>query len=139
MKNKPRGKNMLLVSSILMLIGGIVNAVSSIIGFAMGGLFAANEGVEGADALASLFTAYSVIILVLAVLQIIASIFGIVNRARPEKAQACLIMGIILVLIAVFTMILSIYLDSFDIIQIFSLVLPLLYVSGALMNRPKHL
>ncbi len=130
---------MLLVSSILMLIGGIVNAAGTVIGFAMGELFAANKDVEGSDTLASLFIIYSVIILVLAVLQIIASIFGIVNRAKPAKAQACLIMGIILVLIAVFTMILSVYLNSFDVIQIFSLVFPLLYVSGALLNRPKHL
>lgn len=138
MENQANGKTMLLVSSILMLIGGIVSAISSAIGFAMGGLFAANKGVEGADSLASLFTAYAVVILVLAVFQIVASIFGIVNRAKPERAQACFVMGLILVLIAVFSIVLSIYLESFAIAQIFSLVLPLLYVGGARMNRPNH-
>lgn len=47
-------------------------------------------------------------------------------------------MGLILVLIAVFSIVLSIYLESFAIAQIFPLVLPLLYVGGARMNRPNH-
>lgn len=138
MENKTNGKNMLLIASILMLIGGIASAVSSLIGFAAGRIFAAESGVDGADALASLFTTYSVVVLVMAVFQIVASIFGIANRKKPEKAQACFVMGLILVLIAVFSIVLSIYLKGFSIIQVFSLVLPLLYVGGARMNRPNH-
>ncbi len=138
MENKTNGKNMLLAASILMLIDGVVSAVISLVGFAMGGLFAANKGTEGAGALASLFIAYSVIVLLMAAFQIIASIFGIVNRSNPKKAHACFVMGIILVLIAVFSIVLSLYLKSFQVMQIFSLVLPLLYVGGARMNRPDH-
>ena len=128
---------MLLVASVLLLIGGIITLLASIAGVAMGGLFA-GEDVAGASALATLFLTYFITTLAMSLFQIVASIYGIANRRKTEKAKTCLVMGIILVLIAVLNIILSFYLGNFGFSLILSLILPLLYVGGALANRPAH-
>lgn len=138
MDNKPSGRNMILAASILLLIGGIFTFLSSIIGIAMGGLFASEKDTAGAGALAALFLTYSITVLLMSVFEIAASIYGIANRKKPQKAKTSLVMGIILVLIAILNILLSIYLGNFGFSLILSLILPLLYMGGALMNRPAH-
>ena len=131
MDNKPSGKNMILAASILLLIGGVVTFLSSIVGIAMGGLFASEKDTAGASTLAVLFLVYFITVFLM-------SIFEIVNRNKPQKAKTCLVMGIILVLIAILNILLSFYLGNFGFSLILSLILPLLYMGGALMNRPAH-
>ena len=131
MDNKPSGKNMILAASILLLIGRVVTFLSSIVGIAMGGLFASEKDTAGASTLAVLFLVYFITVFLM-------SIYGIANRNKPQKAKTCLVMGIILVLIAILNILLSFYLGNFGFSLILSLILPLLYMGGALMNRPAH-
>ena len=138
MDNKPSGKNMILAASILLLIGGVVTFLSSIVGIAMGGLFASEKDTAGASTLAVLFLVYFITVFLMSIFEIVASIYGIANRNKPQKAKTCLVMGIILVLIAILNILLSFYLGNFGFSLILSLILPLLYMGGALMNRPAH-
>ena len=114
MDNKPSGKNMILAASILLLIGGVVTFLSSIV------------------------LVYFITVFLMSIFEIVASIYGIANRNKPQKAKTCLVMGIILVLIAILNILLSFYLGNFGFSLILSLILPLLYMGGALMNRPAH-
>lgn len=137
MENKANGKTMLLVASILLLIGGVIALITSLVGI-LAGSYIASTGVNGAGALATLFLVYFITSLVMALFQMVASIFGIVNHKKTEKAQACLVMGIILVALAVLNMILAFCINSFSFGLVLSLILPLLYVGGAIMNRSAH-
>lgn len=132
-----RGKNMLLAASIILLIGGIITVPFALFGMGLGALFGLNQ-TAAAGELEFLFLTYSILTLCMGVFQIVAAIFGIANRKRPERAGACVGMGIALVAVAVFSLILATWCQNFTVFLILSLLLPLLYVGGAFQNRPAH-
>lgn len=127
-----KGRMFLKVTGILMIIGaafGIIGGIIAVIG--VGALAAVLETSAGGLMLAS------ILILVSAIIQLIAGIMGIKNCDKPEKAQSCLIMGIIVALLSVAGNVISNVLGtSFNIISyITSLVIPVLYIIGAAKNK----
>lgn len=120
-----KGRKFLKVTGILMIIGGIVAMIGA------GALAAVLETSAGGLILAS------VLILASAVFQLIAGIMGVKNCDKPEKAQSCLVMGVIVAILSVAGNVTSSVLgSSFNITSyVTGLVIPVLYIIGAVKNR----
>ena len=127
-----KGRKFLKVTGILMIIGGafgIIGGIVAIIG--AGALAAVLETSAGGLMLAS------VLILASAVFQLIAGIMGVKNCDKPEKAQSCLVMGVIVAILSVAGNVISNILgSSFNILSYATgLIIPVLYIIGAVKNK----
>ena len=127
-----KGRKFLKVTGILMIIGaafGIIGGIIAMIG--VGALAAVLETSAVGLMLAS------VLVLASAVFQLIAGIMGVKNCDKPEKAQACLVMGIIVAILSVAGNVISNVLGSdFNAFNYATgLVIPVLYIIGAAKNK----
>ena len=127
-----KGRKFLKVTGILMIIGGgfgIIGGILAMLG--AGALAAVLETSAGGLMLAS------ALILASAVFQLIAGIMGVKNCDKPEKAQSCLVMGVIVAILSVAGNIISNVLGSdFNIINYATgLIIPVLYIIGAVKNK----
>ena len=127
-----KGRKFLKVTGILMIIGaafGIIGGIIAMIG--VGALAAVLETSAVGLMLAS------VLVLASAVFQLIAGIMGVKNCDKPEKAQACLVMGIIVAILSVAGNVTSNVLGSdFNAFNYATgLVIPVLYIIGAAKNK----
>lgn len=140
------GKSLLKVCGILMIIFAAIALVVVVIGF-IGYSVMDNPEVKQAMEQAALQTGtavasksdtlISLLISTLAVvLEMAAGILGIRNCNRPDKAQSCFIMGVIIIGYQLANAIYATIAGSFSIITtIIGLILPVLYVWGALKNK----
>ena len=127
-----KGKKFLKVTGILMIIGGAFGIIGGIVAMiGSGALAAVLETSAGGLMLAS------ALILASAVFQLIAGIMGVKNCDKPEKAQSCLVMGVIVAILSVAGNVISNVLGSdFNIINYATgLVIPVLYIIGAVKNK----
>lgn len=127
-----KGRKFLKVTGILMIIGGgfgIIGGILAMLG--AGALAAVLETSAGGLMLAS------ALILASAVFQLIAGIMGVKNCDKPEKAQSCLVMGVIVAILSVAGNVISNVLGSdFNIINYATgLIIPVLYIIGAVKNK----
>lgn len=127
-----KGRKFLKVTGILMIIGaafGIIGGIIAMIG--VGALAAVLETSAVGLMLAS------VLVLASAVFQLIAGIMGVKNCDKPEKAQTCLVMGIIVAILSVAGNVISNLLGSdFNAFNYATgLVIPVLYIIGAAKNK----
>ena len=127
-----KGRKFLKVTGILMIIGaafGIIGGIIAMIG--VGALAAVLETSAVGLMLAS------VLVLASAVFQLIAGIMGVKNCDKPEKAQTCLVMGIIVAILSVAGNVISNVLGSdFSVFNYaIGLVIPVLYIIGAAKNK----
>ena len=127
-----KGRKFLKVTGILMIIGGgfgIIGGILAMLG--AGALAAVLETSAGGLMLAS------ALILASAVFQLIAGIMGVKNCDKPEKAQNCLVMGVIVAILSVSGNIVSNVLgSSFNIMSYATgLIIPVLYIIGAVKNK----
>nr|WP_072514488.1 hypothetical protein [Ndongobacter massiliensis] len=136
METKRKESQMLKVSSILMIIGGVIAIIAAIAAFASVGTIHAILG-DGSD----LGLLYGVCGLTLAsgVFSLVAGIAGISACQRPEKAGKCMVLGIIVAAFAVISQILSLSSgNQLDILSLITgLLLPAVYIVGA--NKVKNL
>lgn len=127
-----KGRKFLKVTGILMIIGGAFGIIGGIVAMiGAGALAAVLETSAGGLMLAS------ALILASAVFQLIAGIMGVKNCDKAEKAQSCLIMGILVAVLSVVGNIISNVLgNSFNIMNyITGLIIPALYIVGAVRNK----
>lgn len=127
-----KGRKFLKVTGILMIIGGAFGIIGGIIAMiGAGALAAVLETSAGGLMLAS------ALILASAVFQLIAGIMGVKNCDKPEKAQSCLVMGIIVAVLSVAGNAISNVLGSdFNIFSYATgLIIPILYIIGAVKNK----
>ena len=127
-----KGRKFLKVTGILMIIGGAFGIIGGIVAMiGAGALAAVLETSAGGLMLAS------ALILASAVFQLIAGIMGVKNCDKPEKAQSCLVMGVIVAILSVAGNVISSVLgSSFNITSyVTGLVIPVLYIIGAVKNR----
>ena len=127
-----KGRKFLKVTGILMIIGGgfgIIGGIVAVIG--AGALAAVLETSAGGLMLAS------TLILASAVFQLIARIMGVKNCDKPEKAQSCIVIGVIVAILSVAGNVISNVLGSdFNIINYAAgLIVPVLYIIGAAKNK----
>lgn len=127
-----KGRKFLKVTGILMIIGGAFGIIGGIIAMiGAGALAAVLETSAGGLMLAS------ALILASAVFQLIAGIMGVKHCDNLEKAQSCLVMGVIVAILSVAGNIISNVLGSdFNIFSYATgLVIPVLYIIGAVKNK----
>ena len=127
-----KGRKFLKVTGILMIIGGAFGIIGGIVAMiGAGALAAVLETSAGGLMLAS------ALILASAVFQLIAGIMGVKNCDKPEKAQSCLVMGVIVVILSVAGNVISNILgSSFNILSYATgLIIPILYIIGAVKNK----
>ena len=127
-----KGRKFLKVTGILMIIGGAFGIIGGIVAMiGAGALAAVLETSAGGLMLAS------ALILASAVFQLIAGIMGVKNCDKPEKAQSCLVMGVIVAILSVAGNVISNILgSSFNILSYGTgLIIPVLYIIGAVKNK----
>ena len=129
-----KGSGFLKVTGILMIIGGAISLIVAIV--AIIGI-AALVYVAGSEINAGLLYAAGVISLVSAVAELIAGIVGVKNCKKPEKARTCVVWGVIVAVLCVAGSVLAVVGgNSFPVFSlILGLVLPVLYIVGAIKNK----
>ena len=135
-KTTTKGTGFLKVTGILMIIGG---GISIIMGIIAALSVAALAYIAGGDSSALLYASV-VLMLISAVAELVAGIIGVVNCKKPEKAGVCIAWGIIVAVLSVAGTILnSVGGGSFSAFSlILGLVLPVLYIIGAVFNKKEH-
>lgn len=131
---KTKGSGFLKVTGILMIIGGGISIILSII--AVLGV-AALVYISDGEASSAMLYASVALMVVSAVAQMVAGIIGVVNCKKPEKAGVCMAWGIIVAVLCIAGTILnSAGGGSFSILSlVLGLVLPILYIIGAVFNK----
>ena len=131
MENKSNG--LLKVAGILMIIGGIAGIIVGIIALIGVGVLAALGANSG------LLSFAVILVIVGAIVQLIAGIVGSKNAAKPEKAQTCVVFGIIVIALSVLGTILGLVAGgSFNVLTLVTgLAVPILYLIGAFQNKAK--
>lgn len=127
-----KGRKFLKITGILMIIGGAFGIIGGIVAMiGAGALAAVLETSAGGLMLAS------ALILASAVFQLIAGIMGVKNCDKPEKAQSCIVIGVIVAILSVAGNVISNVLGSdFNIINYATgLIIPVLYIIGAVKNK----
>ena len=119
-----KGQKILKVTSILMIIGGIIAAIAGVIAIlGVSALAALSGSAEGTG----LLYASSILVTVASVIQFIAGIKGIGACSAPQKAASCVKWGIIIGLVGG---------GQFSITSlVLNLLLPGLYVYGAMQMK----
>lgn len=135
---KAKGAGFLKVTGILMIIGGAISVIMGII--AALGVAALVLISDGTVSLALLYTSV-ILMIVSAVAELVAGIIGVANCKKPEKAGICIVWGIIVAVLSVAGTILnSVGGGSFSAFSlILGLVLPVLYIIGAVFNKKEHI
>ncbi len=146
----PSGAGFLKVVGILMIIFGAIAIIMAIVSFgavgvasSIGDSFAGVEGLEEAvsEVRGATTTAYIGVILglIAGVAELVAGIVGVANCKKPEKANLCLAWGIITAVLAVLGVIFSLIagssIGSAIVSLIFGLVMPVLFIIGAVKNK----
>lgn len=131
---KTKGSGFLKVTGILMIIGGGISIILSII--AVLGV-AALVYISDGEASSAMLYASVALMVVSAVAQLVAGIIGVVNCKKPEKAGVCIAWGVIVAVLCIAGTILnSVGGGSFSILSlVLGLVLPILYIIGAVFNK----
>ena len=137
METKSNG--FLKVTGILMIIGGVVGFISSIILVLGVALFASLAAGTGVEVSTGLLTFSLILALIGAVVGFIAGIVGVSNAAKPEKAQTCIVFGILVIALSVLGNVLGLIAGgSFSVISLFTgLIVPVLYLIGAFQNKSR--
>lgn len=125
-----KGKGFLKVCGILMIIGGAISVILSIVAVIGASAVAAAAAYLGLDVGTIVFA--SILALVGAGLELATGIVGVKNAAHPEKANSCLVLGII---VAALSLISNIIYFSGVFSLLLGLVLPVLFVIGAVLNK----
>lgn len=127
-----RGKVLIKIAGILMLIGAILGLIVSV---AM--MFMSGSIVE----YLSLGEAYQYVMLIVAVsaiesiIMLVIAIFGIKHAGHIEAADGIIKRGIFLVVLSLLSMTGMYFMDGFELTQLTSLILPILYIVGGKMNK----
>ena len=129
-----KGQTALKVTSILMIIGGVIAAIAGILAIlGLSALAALSGSAEGMG----LLYASSIIIVVSSVIEFIAGIAGIGACSAPQKAASCVKWGIIIAVLYLVGMAIGLVGGGdFSIINlVLNLLLPGLYVYGAMQMK----
>ena len=122
-----KGQKLLKVTSILMIIGGVIAAIG------ISALVALAESAEGTG----LLYASSAIIIVSSIIEFIAGIKGVGACSAPQKAAACVKWGIVIGILYIASMVIGLIGGGqFSIINlVLNLLLPGLYSYGAVQMK----
>ncbi len=141
---KSKGSGFLKVCGILMIIGGaltiIFSGVMGIIAYVAGSALVSSGEVGTGEIVGTALLIGAILALISGILELIAGIVGVKNHNKPEKSTACLVWGIIVLVLNVISLILSFAGGSSNVATIIvsvlcGLALPVLYIIGAALNK----
>ena len=125
-------KNMFVyVAGILMIIGGIVGLIAGVIALA-GGAFL---GAVGLGAFGAILVIAAVVAIITAIITLVAGVTGTKNAANPAKAPTLVKYGYITIGLAVIGIILNIVGGAFSGTSVVSLIIPIIYLLGAMQMK----
>ncbi len=133
-EQKLQGKNFLKVCGIIMIVGGALGLIVSIVAIlGVAGLAYLSDG----QLEMGMLYASSILALVASVVELVTGIVGVKNCKKPEKATSCMVWGIIVAVLTIAGEILGVAGGgSFSVINlILGLVLPVLFIIGAALNK----
>ena len=130
----PKGKNMLKVVSILYIIFSGISILLGLLALVGGGMIAAGGDMMGAG-VGAVAAIAGVVLIASSVFSLIVGIIGVKNCAKPEKAQVCFVLGIILIVLATFSLISTFGSEGNVFSALIGFVLPVLYTLGAYWNK----
>ena len=128
------GQKILKVTSILMIVGGVIAAITGVIAIlGISALAALAGSAEGTG----LLYASSILVTVASIIQLIAGIKGLGACKAPQKAASCIKWGVIVAILAIVSIIIGIVGGGeFSITSlVLNLLLPGLYVYGAMQMK----
>lgn len=137
-KKDIKGRNFLLTTGILMIVAGGVSVIMALV-LLLSGTFVSTMGTIG-GILGTLMIMAAVLMIVAPLLELIAGIIGVKNHLRPERANTCIVWGIIVLIIEVLNLITSMRVDAYGIgttivAVLLGLAVPGLYLIGAILNK----
>lgn len=134
-QKNPKGSVLLKIASILMIVGGAAGIVLGIL--AIGGGIALKNTELADDINFSALVIAGVILIVAGIIQLIAGIFGSKNYNKPEKANVCIVWGIIVAVLCVVSNVITLTSGGkFDAVSLITgLAVPALYIVGAVLNK----
>lgn len=128
-----KGHKFLKVTGILMIIGGALAAILGIIAVLS---VAALTYIASAQSEAGMLYASTILFLVSGIVELIAGIIGVLNAEKPQKAKVCIVWGALVAILSVSGTILGVAgggdFNAFSLVL--GLVLPVLYIIGAVKN-----
>lgn len=129
-----KGQKFLKVTSILMIIGGVIGVIAGII--AILGISALAALVETGEGTGLLY-ASSIIVTLASVIQFVAGIKGIGACNAPQKAAVCIKWGVIIAVLSIISMIIGLVAGGdFSITSlVLNLLVPGLYIYGAIQMK----
>lgn len=127
----PKGATMLKVTGILMIIGGAIALIVSIL--AIAGIAYLSDGTS----YLGLLYVSCALMAICSAIELVTGILGVANCKKPEKAKTCLVWGIVVAVLAVLGIISNaIGGGDFSAMSVVTgLVLPVLYIIGAAQNK----
>lgn len=128
------GQKILKVTSILMIVGGIIAAITGVIALLSISTLAALSGSAKGT---GLLYASSILVTLASVIQLIAGIKGLGACSDSQKAASCIKWGIIIAILTIISMIIGLVGGgTFSITSlVLNLLLPGLYVYGAVQVK----
>ena len=137
-----KGKGLLKVVGILMIIGGgIFFFISIFFLLSVGNFTYFTDGDLSSVQLNPTIIYTSCVVMILgSVAELIAGIIGVKNCKKPEKATSCLVFGIIVAIFNLLGIIIGAVGGSgFNFVSlVIGLVLPVLFIVGAVMNKKSN-
>lgn len=129
-----KGQKFLKVTSILMIIGGVIGVIAGII--AILGISALEALMETGEGTGLLY-ASSTIVTLASVIQFVAGIKGNGGCNAPQKAAVCIKWGVIIAVLSIISMIIGLVAGGdFSITSlVLNLLVPGLYIYGAIQMK----
>lgn len=134
----PQKNTFLKVMGIIMIVGGILGIILSIISLLGVGALAAMAAAGGVEFSSALLIVSAILAIVGSVVELIAGISGVKNCDKPQMAKKCMILGIAIIALNIISTILVIidYPESFSVFSVaLGLVVPVLYLVAALQLK----
>ena len=134
MDQNAKGSGFLKVCGILMIIGGVIGIIASIVGF-IG--VTALAVIAGDEMNFGIYFVAVIMALIGSVIQLVTGIIGVINANKPEKAMTCIILGAVVAAVAVLSNIMFVLSGAqFNITSLITgLILPILFIVGGVKNK----
>ncbi|MEG1847193.1 MAG: hypothetical protein RRX92_05230 [Lachnospiraceae bacterium] len=133
-----KGKTLMKVVSIVMIVGSVLGIIAAIIMLIGGGAVAAiggASGLEGSGVVGGTLIGLSIVTIVVGVIELLAGIFGVKECGNVEMAPKCFKYGIVLIILVAVEIIFSIVTGGFKIMDLLGFLFPVLYTLAANMNK----
>lgn len=130
-----KGRMMLKVTGILLIVFGGIAAVIGLLAIIGGGVLGSAlgsvSGVEGGAAIGGLAMIGGIVILLSAAFELVTGILGVAYSDKPQKAVVCMVLGIIMLVFQA----ISLISNGFSFGLVIGVALAVIYLIGAVQNK----